>query len=181
MIDPTATRENDPASHGMRSHVQESRRLSLLFTRKLRAAAVTSATVGVFLLVTATPASAANRTMWTNDGDPGGYVYFDPYGDIVIAHDSQNDGKDVHVTVWDETKDPDDFRYDLYTDGDYDGSNSSAEGSWGVPYDLAEGNCIKFRVRLVDENDHSVVVSGSTDYAQWRNNNTDPADCSSVE
>ncbi|MFE7077389.1 hypothetical protein ACFU96_45650 [Streptomyces sp. NPDC057620] len=108
--------------------------------------------------------------MWTDEPDPGGLVYFEPAsggGDAVSLHDKETDGNGVRITVWDETKDPDLHKFTFYNRLGKDKSVGS-DASMGAPYDLAEGNCFKFRIQLVDG---SNVIENSTDYAQWRNDN----------
>lgn len=50
-----------------------------------------------------------------------------------------------------------------------------ADASMGQPWNMAEGDCFHFRVRLVD---NGKVVPGSTDHAYWRNNNGNQTGCS---
>lgn len=44
----------------------------------------------------------------------------------------------------------------------------------GQPYNLAEGHCFRFRIRLVREGN---VVDGSADTAKWRNDNNTKRNC----
>lgn len=120
--------------------------------------------------------------MYTDEPDPGGLVYFEPAssgGDAVLLDDVESDGNGVRITVWDETKDPDLHKFTFYNRLGKD-KQVSSNASMGAPYDLAEGNCFKFRIQLVDG---SNVIENSTDYAQWRNdNNADHVrNCDDVE
>ncbi|MEV7659501.1 hypothetical protein AB0O39_35715 [Streptomyces anulatus] len=121
------------------------------------------------------------QTMWTDDPSPaGGYVLFEPGdrgGDYVQLKDVDGDGLGVRITVWDETKDPDLHKFTYYNRLGKDNFVYSHAGMGG-PYDLAEGNCFKFRIQLVTANS---VVENSTDYAQWTNSNFESQNCDHVE
>jgi hypothetical protein len=122
--------------------------------------------------------------MHTDDGNPGGYVTFHPGGpevkeDLVTVSDIQNDGKDVELDITNVTRDPDTKEYGLLTTGE-DAPSPQGHAGMGQPYNMAEGHCFEFRIRLVDE-DSGDVVRGSTDYAQWRNNNEETDECGGVD
>jgi hypothetical protein len=51
------------------------------------------------ILALASPASAPDHHMYTDDGNPGGRVDFTAYGDIVKVCDVQADGYDVYVDI----------------------------------------------------------------------------------
>ncbi|MFF6980309.1 hypothetical protein ACFZAV_21965 [Streptomyces sp. NPDC008343] len=119
--------------------------------------------------------------METNDGDPGGMVTFFTDWDKVQLDDQQADGKSVQLTVWNETKDPDQYEYTIKASGD--GERVEVHDGMGQPWNLAEGDCFKFRIQLVD-GPNETVVAGSTDYAQWENTNGISGlveDCDGVE
>ncbi|MFC4005233.1 hypothetical protein ACFS2C_26490 [Prauserella oleivorans] len=113
-----------------------------------------------------------NRTMYTDDGNPGGWVYFQTVGDLVQLGDRQEDGAGVELDIWNVTNDPDTYEYGMYA-GNGDDTYIYADASMGQPWNMAEGACFRFRIRLVD---NGRVIPGSTDTAQWRNVNTDGTD-----
>ncbi|MEU4211062.1 hypothetical protein AB0F13_13880 [Streptomyces sp. NPDC026206] len=119
------------------------------------------------------PASAASPhyTLHTSDANPGGAVEFFTDGDMVRLTDVQADGKDVQVDVWDVTPEPDVYKFGFYNRNGDRGQPVVSDAGMGAPYDLAEGHCIKFRVRLVNDGS-STVVSGSTNWGRFRNTNT---------
>lgn len=126
------------------------------------------------------PTAADWFQMHTDDDNPGGVVQFVPEGDLAVLLDLQDDGKDVQLDVWNATRDPNSYEYRLRTRG---GITSSDEGraSMGQPWNLAEGDCFRFRIRLVEPGTAEDVVPGSTDYAQWRNVNGAVEECSGVD
>lgn len=115
--------------------------------------------------------------MRTDDGDPGGKVEFWTVSDIVRVTDTQADGKGVEVVVWNVTKDPNKREYRLLNDGG-EGYPEWAFGSVGQPWNLAEGSCFRFMIRLVDD---GKPIPDSTDFAQWRNYNDAEQECDGVE
>jgi hypothetical protein len=115
--------------------------------------------------------------MLTDDGDPGGKVEFWPVGDVVSVLDEQSDGKGVEIDVWNVTRDPDTKEYG-FTNTAGEGIGEMVWASLDPRYNLAEGDCFRFRIRLVDNGE---VVSGSTDNAQWRNYNDTKQECPDVE
>ncbi|MEV1009456.1 hypothetical protein [Streptomyces sp. NPDC049881] len=68
----------------------------------LRGAAVLAAALA-FPALNATAAQAIDwdHQLHTNDGDPGGRLRFEAYGDIVEVCDIEADGWAVYVDVWD--------------------------------------------------------------------------------
>ena len=114
--------------------------------------------------------------MYTDDDNPGGRVDFWPQGDIVRISDTQDDGAAVEVTVRNETKDPDKGEYKRMFEGA--GWGKEYRASMEQPYNLAEGHCFWFRIRLIKNGE---VVSGSKDTAQWRNYNNTDKECPGVE
>ncbi|WFB11318.1 hypothetical protein LRS74_32990 [Streptomyces sp. LX-29] len=116
------------------------------------------------------PASAdgPHYTLFTSDDNPGGAVEFFTDGDMVRLTDTQADGKDVEVDVWDVTPEPDVYKFGFYNRHGHREQPVVSEASDGAPYDLAEGHCIKFRIRLVNDGS-STVVPGSTNWGRFRN------------
>jgi hypothetical protein len=115
--------------------------------------------------------------METNDGgQQGGVVYFEPVSDEVSIHDRQSDGKYVELDVWNVTHDPNTKEYRLSTKGD---NSANVDASMGQPWNMAEGDCFRFRIRLVSSNGD--IVPGSADFAQWRNNNNTEQQCPGVD
>lgn len=115
--------------------------------------------------------------MRTDDGSPGGKVEFWPVGDVVRVTDTQADGKGVEVEVTNVTKDPNKFEYPLLNTGG-EGYEEYAFGNVGQPWNLAEGDCFLFMIRLVD---NGKPILDSTDYAHWRNYNDTKQECPNVE
>lgn len=115
--------------------------------------------------------------MLTDDGDPGGKVEFWPDGDVLSVLDQQADGKGVEIDVWNVTRDPDTKEYG-FTNTAGEGIGEMVWASLDPRYNLAEGACFRLRIRLVDNGE---VVPGSTDDAQWRNNNDTKQECPDVE
>ncbi|MGC9541842.1 hypothetical protein [Streptomyces sp. UG1] len=114
--------------------------------------------------------------METNDsGQQGGVVYFEPVGDEVSIYDQQSDGKYVQLDVWNATHDPNTKEYRLSTKGD---DEAHADASMGQPWNMAEGHCFRFRIRLVSPNGE--IVAGSADWANWRNNDDSRQECPGV-
>ncbi|MFF5264268.1 hypothetical protein ACFY4C_35535 [Actinomadura viridis] len=114
--------------------------------------------------------------MYTDDDNSGGRVDFWPQGDIVTISDMQDDGAAVEVTVRNETKDPDKREYRETFQG-Y-GWSKTFRASMGQPWNLAEGHCFRFRIRLIK---NGQVVDKSKDIAQWRNYNNTTKECPGVE
>ncbi|SFP85231.1 hypothetical protein [Actinomadura madurae] len=115
--------------------------------------------------------------MRTDDGDPGGKVEFWTVGDHVRVTDTQADGKSVEVVVWNVTKDPNKKEYVLLNDGGKD-YEEWGHGNVAQPWNLAEGSCFLFRIRLLD---NGKPLHDSTDYAHWRNYNDTTQNCDGVE
>ncbi|OLT31855.1 hypothetical protein BJF79_08660 [Actinomadura sp. CNU-125] len=114
--------------------------------------------------------------MYTEDDNPGGKVDFWPQGDIVRVSDRQDDGAAVEVTVRNETKDPDKHEYKERFQGA--GFGKEFRASMGQPWNLAEGHCFWFRIRLIKNGE---VISDTKDTAQWRNYNNRKKECPGVE
>jgi hypothetical protein len=115
--------------------------------------------------------------MLTDDGDPGGKVVFQPVGDVVSVVDEQADGKGVEIDVWNVTRNPDTHEYGFVNTAG-NGIGDTVWGSLAPRYNLAEGACFRFRIRLVDNGE---VVPGSTDNAQWRNYNDTQQECPDID
>jgi hypothetical protein len=116
--------------------------------------------------------------METDDDRPGGRVLFDPDGDVVQVWDQQDDGKDVEVDVWNATHDPNTYEYGIVNRSGTDIVIEATE-DMGQPWNMAEGHCYRFRIRLVDHNTNNVVPD-TTDFAQWRNKDGATEQCSGV-
>ncbi|QTI90518.1 hypothetical protein [Streptomyces sp. AgN23] len=117
--------------------------------------------------------------MYTDDSDNGGWVEFFTVGDEVRMGDRASDGRGVEIDVWNESSDPDSYEFGWYK-GRGKGKWQYSKASMGQPWNMAEGDCSKFRIRLVDNGN---VVPSSTDYAQWWNRNGagQGGNCDSVE
>lgn len=116
-----------------------------------------------------------------DEGDTGGQASIQFDGDKVKIWDRQDDGKDVQLDVWNVSNDPDTHEYRLRTETGYGGTGSVDAGD-GQPWNLAEGDCFRFRIRLVEPETKDDVVPGSTYSEQVRNHNSGGArQCSGVE
>ncbi|MGI5350400.1 hypothetical protein ACQEU8_19805 [Streptomyces sp. CA-250714] len=146
--------------------------------RWIRTAATGVACLGA-VAVTASPAQAAepHHWMYTNDsGANGARVDFWPRGDEVKLCDKQSDGARADLKIWNVTKDPDQVEYDLQASGD---EVCATRGEvLEQPFNLAEGDCFRFRIRLLNNGNE---VDGSRDIAQWRNHNNSTENCDRVD
>lgn len=70
--------------------------------RFMRARGMLGATAAAAALVclAGTPSYADSHSLQTDDGDPGGKVTFETYGDVVTARDQEADGWAVKVWVY---------------------------------------------------------------------------------
>lgn len=145
--------------------------------RWVRLGVVGVACVGA-IAATAGPAQAAepHHWMYTNDSGPNGAkVDFWPRGDQVRLCDHQSDGARADLVIWNVTKDPDQKEYPLQASGH--GVCSTRAAVLGQPFNLAEGHCFRFRIRLLNNGNE---VAGSRDVAQWRNYNNSKENCDGV-
>lgn len=135
---------------------------------------ITLASTGIATTGVGTPAWAADGPhywMYTDDPAPnGGKVDFWTIGDIVQVCDNDADGYHVKLTVFDETAWK--YLYSLTASGS--GVCNTRRASDGGVYDLPEGHCFEFDITLYDG---STYVSGSEDWARWRNYNDATANC----
>lgn len=134
---------------------------------KLRLLAAAGGLACAAVLVTAPQASAVawEKTMHTDDGDPGGLIRFSANGDYVEVCDIEADGYAVRGDVND------------YAGADYTltaGGNGkcSVTSAAHTGRDLLEGACVKFTVGLYKD-------GGSNEYEDWSFwHNSSPAyDC----
>jgi hypothetical protein len=105
---------------------------------------VALAAVGVFCAALFGPTSEASATTWqytmhTEDGDPGGRIRFNPYGDYVELCDIEPDGWAVSGQVSDSVN-----GYSLQVGGDGNCTTVNA-----TAHDLKEEVYIAFRVCLI--------------------------------
>jgi hypothetical protein len=126
------------------------------------------AVVGMFGAATmaslagAPAASAATYTMHTDDGDPGGRVSFQTDGDAVELCDIEADGWAVYLKVTDVTQNK--FKYDYRIGGD--GRCQTFRASLGAPYNLKEGDVIRFTICLNKDGRNAYC-----DTSDWANTN----------
>lgn len=114
--------------------------------RSLTALATTAAAI-VLSFAVANPALAADFTMQTQDGDPGGKIYWTAYGDVVKVCDQEADGWAVYASIgyyigtsWGDEV------YDLQVGGN--GNCITRRASDGALYDLSETKPIFLKVCL---------------------------------
>ncbi|BAU87876.1 hypothetical protein SLA_7010 [Streptomyces laurentii] len=122
-------------------------------------------------ILAAWPASAREGypySLSTSDDNPGGAVGFFADGDVVELGDIQADGKDIEIDVWDVTPEPDVYKFGFYNRKGYRNGSVYTDASMGAPFNLAEGHCIKLRIRLVNAGS-TTVVNGSTNWGRFRN------------
>ncbi|WP_146075807.1 hypothetical protein [Streptomyces sp. Ru62] len=116
--------------------------------------------------IAATPAFAYDESMHTNDGDPGGVVYWTAYGDKFEVCDIEADGWAVVGSI-DTSK---------YYDGPYDGGYSLTVGGNGKcvyrdagdggAYDLPENTYVRVYVCLYKDGGYGEYC----DLSVWLNN-----------
>lgn len=126
--------------------------------------AVTAAAVAASFTF-ATPAFAAtwDKSMYTDDADPGGVVRFRADGDVVQLCDIEADGWKVFLRVYDHTQNL--YKYDLEVGGD--GTCIEARASFGNPYNLREGNVFEFAIWMQKSGEYPSFH----DTAYWANVN----------
>lgn len=103
--------------------------------------AASSAEVG-----TAASASSLDYTMYTRDGNPGGRVTFDAYGDVMRVCDIQADGWSARVRVYDHTAGGT-YKYTLRAGGN--GTCDTGKASYGGRYNLREEHTFQVLIDLV--------------------------------
>lgn len=121
------------------------------------------------VLVTAPSASAVayEKTMKTDDGDPGGIIKFAANGDYVEVCDIEADGYAVRGTVNDGAG----HLYSLTAGGNGKCSVTSAAVS---AHNLKEYECVYFSVILYNGNGDN---SPTFDSSYWYNGGTAAVDC----
>lgn len=129
---------------------------------RTRAAFGMVAAAAAVVLMTGTPSYAASYSMQTDDGDPGGKITFDTYGDIVTVRDQEPDGWAVKGWVYNPNGS---VRYTLQANS-Y-GDTDTARASDGGSHNLAENTTYKFRVCL----HRSTVEAAYCDESYWLNVN----------
>lgn len=108
-------------------------------------------------LLGAPEAAAADHSVRTNDGDPGGVVYFTEHGDVVQVCDIEADGWAVGVDVY-------------WNGGNYTlkvGGNGNCRKTDANTNNLPENAYINFRIYLYK----SGTPYAYQDTAQWYNDN----------
>ncbi|WAP55044.1 hypothetical protein [Streptomyces sp. S465] len=83
--------------------------------------------------------------MYTDDSDNGGWVEFFTVGDEVRMGDRTSDGRGVEIDVWNESSAPDSYEFGWY-EGRGKGKWQYSKASMGQPWNMAEGDCFKFRI-----------------------------------
>ncbi|GAA1157133.1 hypothetical protein [Streptomyces javensis] len=159
--------------------MKQASKITKLPRRKQIGVGLVTSAATVMLSITATSTAHAEDgphfTMNTNDDNPGGKVSFWPKGDIVWLNDTQADGKGVELDIWDVTDDPDTYGYGLTNVLGNGTRTGLADYIWNMP----EGHCFRFRIRLLN-GDGPEVVPGSTDNAQWMNKDGSAEECPGV-
>ncbi|MDQ0381183.1 hypothetical protein [Amycolatopsis thermophila] len=106
-------------------------------------------------LLGAPEAAAADHSVRTNDGDPGGVVYFTEHGDVVQVCDIEADGWAVGVDVY-------------WNGGEYTlkvGGNGNCRSTDASEHDIPENAYVNFRIYLY----RSGTPYAYQDTAQWYN------------
>ncbi len=101
--------------------------------------------------------------MQTDDGRPGGGVWFQPDGDRVYFCDNEEDGWAVQLDVYDVTRGAKQYSEQV---GGY-GNCLDFRARHGGKYDLREGNLYRFTICL----DKAGTSPQYCDSANWRNDN----------
>ena len=118
-------------------------------------------------LAVATPASAYDDYMSTDDGDPGGRVYWTANGDIVKVCDIEADGYAVRVDIYYNTQPGLNWTDRVEVGGN--GRCNEHRASDGPSHDLIEGALIHFKLCLYN----SSYPSGRfCDERDWWNDNS---------
>ncbi|WP_129843141.1 hypothetical protein [Streptomyces sp. RFCAC02] len=120
------------------------------FSRKTALRAGVVALVAAVTPVLASPSAQAitwDHTLHTDDGDPGGRLQFEAYGDIVRICDIEADGWAVGVQIirkvaWDNS-------YTFQVGGN--GNCAERRASQGYPFDMTEGHQYEFTVFLAKD------------------------------
>ena len=112
----------------------------------------------------ASPSMAANQTLHTDDGDPGGSLAVTWYGDIVTICDIEADGWGVYVKVTDVSQNL--YKYEMWVGGN--GNCKTHRASEDGPYNLREDNYFSFKLCL-RKSDEGGVTLDYCDYATWKN------------
>ena len=134
--------------------------------------AVLTAALSVTGVSQAQAYAGPHHWMYTNDDNPGGRVDFWPDGDIVKVCDLQADGHRVTVQVsrWY----PGDYHSDYRVEAVGNGDCTTVRASMGQPWNLLEGACMHFDIRLFD---NGYLNFDSPDEAAWWNDNNDKGNC----
>lgn len=137
------------------------------FPGKLRLVAVAGGLAFAAVLGTASQASAVayEKTMKTDDGDPGGIIKFAANGDYVEVCDIEPDGYAVRGTVDVGTG----RRYSLHVGGNGNCVVTSAAVSG---HDLKENACLEFDVALYKNDGYDEYRDRS-----WWHNSSPVYDC----
>jgi hypothetical protein len=126
----------------------------VLTTAGMTAAAVTTS------LAMASPAFAYDSSWRTDDGDPGGRVYWTAYGDVVKVCDIEPDGWAAAAIVYHRRTDGRwEFDYQFYAGGN--GNCADRKASEGATFNLPEGHDVQIGVCLMKDNWANV------DYCDW--------------
>lgn len=96
-------------------------------------------------LASASPAQAADHTLYTTDGNPGARVEFTANGDVVKLCDIEADGWGAYVFVRDVNTAS--VRYEIKVGGN--GNCVQHDAGDGGNYDLTEGHRFEFHICLL--------------------------------
>ncbi|MEV1009454.1 hypothetical protein [Streptomyces sp. NPDC049881] len=125
----------------------------------LRGAAILAAALALPALnATAAQAIDWDHQLHTDDGDPGGRLRFEAYGDIVEICDIEADGWAVEVDVYDTVGR---YNVDNFRVG---GNGNCATHRASNGHDLVEGRYYEFSLSL----EHSNGLRQYWDYAEWK-------------
>jgi hypothetical protein len=128
--------------------------------KKILSTMAMSAAAVVTSFAVASPALAYNETWKTDDGDPGGVVYWTADNDIVKICDIEEDGWAVAAVVYHRlTNGALAFDYQFYVGGN--GNCADRKASEGATFNLPENRNVRIGVCLMKE-DWDVV-----DYCDW--------------
>ncbi|WP_327328691.1 hypothetical protein OG735_41215 (plasmid) [Streptomyces sp. NBC_01210] len=135
--------------------------------RKSKVAARVGVVAGAGLLVfgTATSAYAYDLSVQTDDGAPGGKLYWTADGDVVKVCDQEADGWAAYAKV----EHAGDFRYSMRAGGN--GNCTSHSASDGGRYNLTEGYSVFLTVCLQKTNEFGQTITRYCDQVTPINNN----------
>ncbi|MDQ0602977.1 hypothetical protein QF037_007322 [Streptomyces canus] len=124
------------------------------FVKVRRILGVSAGAVALALSLS-TNAFAADYSVQTDDGDPGGKLSFVSDGDIMTVKDQEADGWGVKAWVWIDGN----LQYTLQAGGN--GNTDTARASDGGSHNLPEGKTLKVRVCLHKENEDAYCDDAS--------------------